>query len=270
MQTRGFTLIELLVVIAIIGLLGTLSTVSFANSREKGRIAKGLGFSAQVLRTTGDELIGRWDFDECSGTTAYDQSGFNNIGTFNGTAAWSTNTPSDKGCALNAGTGGYVTAAGAGSLNIPAGGSVSMCAWMNTSGSASYQGLLAKRLDSLIPPYAYGINFGPGNFQIYTSGGSGVRGFAYTPPSNKWVHICGVISATEPTKLYVDGSLFGSSGAGGGVAMNTANFTIGGSSPGSEQFRGQIEDVRIYSRSLSSMDIHRMYAESAWKYLARY
>lgn len=257
---RGFTLIELLVVIAIIGLLGTMSVVSFSSSREKARLAKGAGFSAQVLRTTGDELIGRWDFDECSGTIAYDQSGFNNNGTLVAGQTWPTNTPTGKGCAVNFnGSTHYVNAGNTPSLNIPTGGSVTMCAWIN-SNKTTYQGLIAKR-DTSAVPYAYGINFFPTNFQIYTSGASGVQGFTYTLPANKWTHFCGVISATEPTKLFVDGSLFGSKGPGGGVAVNGANLTIGASYAGAEYVQGDIDDVRVYARSLTSQDIHQLYAE---------
>lgn len=259
-QQQGFTLIELLVVVAIIGLLGTMSAVSFSSSREKARIAKGLGFSAQVLRTTGDDLIGRWDFEECSGTTAYDQSGYNNNGILVAGQLWTTNTPTGKGCAVSFnGSSHYINAGNGSSLNIPTGGSVTMCAWIY-SNKTTYQGLIAKRDNSAVP-YAYGINFYPTNFQVYTSGASGIQGFTYTLPANKWTHLCGVISSTEPTKLFVDGSLFGAKGPGGGVAMNGANLTIGASYAGAEYTQGDIDDVRVYSRSLTSMDIRQLYAE---------
>lgn len=119
---------------------------------------------------------------------------------------------------------------------------------------------MAKR-DVSATPYAYGINFFPGNFQVYTSGASGVQAFAYTLPANKWTHVCGVISSNEPTKLFIDGSLLGSKGPGGGVAMNSATLAIGASYSSTEFVQGDMDDVRLYARSLTSFDIHKLYAE---------
>ena len=63
-----------------------------------------------------------------------------------------------------------------------------------------------------------------GSFQVYTSGASGIQGFAYNLPAGEWAFICGTMSE-NPTELYVDGELFGGAakGPGGGVAEVPAN-----------------------------------------------
>ena len=99
---KSFTLIELLVVIAIIGVIASIVLVTVKSVREKARIAKGLQFAASVHHALGTYAVGIWDFDEGSGTTANDASGYDNVGTING-ATWTAegDTPSEKGYALS-------------------------------------------------------------------------------------------------------------------------------------------------------------------------
>lgn len=108
------------------------------------------------------------------------------------------------------------------------------------------------------------------NFQVYTSGASGVAEFAYNPPLNTWTYICGVISSTAATTLYVNGKIFGSAGTGGGVLQsNTLNdtspfapFVIGASGSAGEFFNGYIDNVSLYGEALVASNIGALYAES--------
>ena len=59
------------------------------------------------------ELVGYWKFDENTGTTAYDSSGFNNTGTINN-ATW---TSGKCGSGLSFGGNGYVLVPNSTSIN---------------------------------------------------------------------------------------------------------------------------------------------------------
>lgn len=222
--------------------------------------------TAQADITTG--LVGWWKLDEGTSTSAADSSGNANTGTLQGGASWVTpGKIGQAGVSLSSGSSQYVQVANSSSLNIGTG-AVTMCAWVyqfTAIVGASYRSVMAKRDDSLGTAYAYGINYGqpnPGNFQVYTSGTSGIAQFTYSPPVNNWEHMCAIMSSS-PTQLYINGILFATaSGNSGGIATNTASFHIGSSDPPGtaiEFFNGQEDDVRIYSRALTASDIYQLY-----------
>jgi hypothetical protein len=197
-------------------------------------------------------VVGMWLFDDNKGTVATDSSVNKNVGTVKGTAQW---VAGKFGSALQLdGKTGWVDCGDTASMAIPAGGSVTMCAWVNpTVGSvAAWQGIMAKRTAS----YSYGINLVKGNFQIYTSGASGIQSFAYDLPAGQWVHIATTMSK-NPTQLYVNGELFGGAGkgAGGGVALAANGLGIGASGTIGEFFNGIVDDVAIFNTVLTVDDV---------------
>jgi prepilin-type N-terminal cleavage/methylation domain-containing protein len=98
-NSQGFTLIELMVTIAIVGLLVVIALVTFSGQTDKARIAKTLQWSRSIEHLLGADAVGIWTFDEGSGTTAIDSSGYGNDGTIYG-ASYTTDTPSGYGYAL--------------------------------------------------------------------------------------------------------------------------------------------------------------------------
>jgi hypothetical protein len=200
-------------------------------------------------------IVGLWLFDEGSGNTAKDSSGNKNDGAFMGKPAW---VDGKFGKALEFdGSTTSVDCGDTASMAIPTGGSVTMCAWVKPKvGSvAAWQGIMAKRTGS----YSYGINLVTGNFQIYTSGGSGIASFAYDLPKGEWVHIAGIMSK-NPTELYVNGALFGTKGAGGGVTLAANGLRIGASGTIGEVFNGIIDDVAIFNVALAAADIKNIFS----------
>ncbi len=103
-KNKAFTLIELLVAISIIGLLSSIVLVSLKGTREKAKIAKSLEFSHSIQHVLGSEAVGIWSFDEGSGTTAQDSSGYGNTGTIYGGASYTPDTPHSI---VGTGTGKY-------------------------------------------------------------------------------------------------------------------------------------------------------------------
>jgi prepilin-type N-terminal cleavage/methylation domain-containing protein len=233
------------------------------SQKYKKSITGPLGNGIDVVgNNVGSAPGGWWGMDEGTASTTVDLSGNGNNGTWNGTAAGTNGTYYAQGKVgpwagyFNGGN-DYININNSPSLNFTS--AVTMCAWIYptvTPATSTYEGIFAKRLGS---NYAYGINYNATTFQIYTSGSSGIQPFTYTPPVNVWTHICGVISSS-PTALYTNGILFGILGSGGGLSINTFNLTIGASYAGYEPFTGLIDDVRVYNRALSAVEIQSMYS----------
>jgi len=210
-----------------------------------------------------ETCVGMWLFDEGSGNVAKDSSGKGNDGKLVENPKW---VDGKFGKALEFdGAGSYVDCGKGDSLNIPAGGSVTMCAWVNPAvgSTGAWQAIMAKRDGA---SYSYGINLVTNNFQVYTSGASGIQGFAYSLPVNEWVYVCGIISA-DPTELYIDGELFGGAakGPGGGVAEVDANpltiaesFGAKAAFGNAEIFNGVIDEVCVFNVVLSEDDINEI------------
>jgi len=200
-----------------------------------------------------ETCVGLWLFDEGSGDVANDSSGHKNDGKFTGSPKW-VNGKFGKALQLD-GSSASVDCGNTATLDLPTNSAVTMCAWVNSAvgSTGAWQGIMAKRTAN----YSYGINFINTAFQVYSSSGSGVQGWAYLLPKNEWVHIVGIMSK-DPTQLYVNGELFGGAGKGpgGGAFSNAANlFRIGSSGTIGEYFNGIIDDVAVFDVALTADDI---------------
>jgi hypothetical protein len=229
----------LLICVAVLLIVGLLTTSSYADIDPK-------------------TCVGMWLLDEGSGNVAKDSSGNENDGEFVENPKW---VDGKFGKALEFdGVASYVDCGTDESLNIPTGGSVTMCAWVNSKvgSTGAWQAIMAKRDGA---SYSYGINLMTGAFQVYTSGASGVQGFAYNLPIDEWVFVCGTMSE-EPTELYINGELFGTVGPGGGVSAIAQNpltiaesFRAAEAFGNAEIFNGIIDEVAVFNVVLTEDDI---------------
>ena len=268
MKNKSFTLIELLVVIAIIGLLASIVIVNLRGTRSKANIARGLHFSQSVHHALGAYAVGVWSFDEGSGTTANDSSGYGNNGTLANGPVWrcaSTDpnyTPSGQGCSLYFdGENDYVDCGNDASLNITD--AITVSAWVKPTAvelkeifiisKASAYFLDAMRSWSLYP-----------HFYIYPVGASANAAGSNTKlTAGTWNHLVGTYNSADKTiRIYLNGKQTGVTVLADNYKISTSGITLRvGSSYGTNYFNGIIDEVRIYNQELSEAEIQKHYAE---------
>jgi len=257
-KNKGFTLIELLVVIAIVGILSSVVLASLNSAREKGRIAAGKQFSSSIKHSIGDELVGEWDFDQDTVTTAIDSSGLGNNGSYQG-FDFNAREPGIMGMALDFDGSDDV-------VELPnffpdfEVCNLTLSAWSYDKGMPSALG-------------QGGVVSGDSD----NDGSLGWANIQYTDVelrfelrshsmgnvtqingnyANKWIHTALVLDNGK-TYGYIDGALVWTGRDIGCIILR--DWQIG---DWDRNFNGAIDDVQVYSRALTSAQIEQHYAES--------
>ncbi len=263
-KNKAFTLIELLVVIAIIGLLTTLVLVNTSGTRGRARVAKALEYSSQIYNALGSEAVGIWNFDNGTGTIAYDNSGYGNNGTLTNGPLFATDTPY---YVVGSGTGkysmhfdgadDYIVFSNSTSLQVS--NPMSFEFWFKGNGfTGTYQQILWKRYESGGTQgwQAYANNTDNRIGFIIWSNGVATYVYAdYTPTT--WEHFVGTYDGIN-IKIYKNGIIVG-----GPVAcivtplVNTPLIISSATNP----LNGFIDDVRIYGAALTASEIQQHYVE---------
>jgi predicted ribosomally synthesized peptide with SipW-like signal peptide len=215
----------------------------------------GYDINFELTQNKQEEIVGDWHFDENGGTTAYDNSGFENNGTING-ATWASGKYNPA-LSLD-GSNDNVVVDDSDSLKPD---KVTLEAWVKNSGTpGQYKYIAGKR---------YGGGWG--SYHLYTGPSGGLKfyighngGYIASPDAgtgiwdNSWHHITGTYDGSI-VKLYVDGAeIPGGTGATQDIAYNTENFYIGSYGNG-YYFSGLVDEVRVYSQDLSASEILARY-----------
>jgi len=225
-------------------------------------------------------LVGHWKMDEASwsGTTGEvkDSSGNGNDGTAKNGATVSTN-----GRYMNAGdfdgSNDYIDCGGDSIFDLEQG--VTLEAWIYKEPGGGYigqgqDGILCTdkvstysgfnlQLESLVDSkYKIEIGFGDGTGSSSSSRRSKI-GPAVIEQYN-WYHVTGLINGPTNMIIYVNGVDIGGtySGSGGDVVWQSGSCTIGtGWTNLDYNFKGLIDDVRIYNRALTEKEVHSHYLD---------
>jgi hypothetical protein len=208
------------------------------------------------------DLVAHWTLDEGSGAIAADASGNGNTGTISGTAAW---TSGMRGGALSFnGVDDSVSVADAPALRLT--GDCSFAFWMyKTSEAADWQRLLGKGAANA-RNYGLWEEAGAGKrilFQQYdASGGAIVNLYSNTAIEvGAWYHIAGVVSGST-VAIYVNGALDASTTRAGTPVTSADPLTLGYAGFHAK-YPGWLDDVRVYSRTLSAAEISALFAPPA-------
>jgi len=211
-------------------------------------LASMLTVTFTIAPTAGSEngLVGYWKFDEGSGPTASDSSGYNNYGTVYG-ATW---TDGKVGKALSFdGINDYVRIPDSDSLDITE--DLTIAAWVKTSQTGRPSDIFCN-LRQVSPHDGYALEItSTGNVRFYSQEKDLVsKGKINT---GTWKYVVVVLSGTTAT-IYIDGA-FDNSGTVNVPNANDLDQTIAASYTPYYFFNGVIDEVRVYNRALSQSEI---------------
>lgn len=214
-------------------------------------------------------LVAHWALDEAQpGTTAVDSSGFSS----QGTPSANPPTPTKDvppvhfydpySLAFN-GKDQWIDLGNPAILNL--GGPISIAAWVRPSTIDDFHDVVTHGYQ-WNPSYNLALRIFSREYQFTYWDSVDHMASAPAPAEDvgAWVHLCGVFDGAS-YNMYRNGALVGStSNATAPVAASSAIWGIGARAPqntgdASDFLQGQIDDVRIYGRALSSAEVEALY-----------
>jgi Galactose oxidase-like, Early set domain/Concanavalin A-like lectin/glucanases superfamily/Bacterial Ig domain/Glucodextranase, domain B/Kelch motif len=237
----------------------TITVVARDNSTNQNSSTVQITVTYNVTQPTG--LVAAYGFDETSGTTVSDSSGKGNNGTLLNGAVFA---PGKNGNAVRLdGVNDFVNLGNPTSLQIS--GSMTISAWINSSAFPVDDAAVVSKRGNSVAGYQLDttVDTGPRaiGFKLTSSSGSNMIRYGSTALQlNQWYHIAGAYNASNQTMdVYLNGQL--NNGAlVGTITANQQNSNLSaaiGTKPGNTgfEFAGRIDDVRIYNRALTQIEI---------------
>jgi outer membrane protein assembly factor BamB len=231
-------------------------------------IAEAFLFSGQTVFAE-PNLVSHWKFDEGTGTTAYNSAGSNN-GTIAGNPVWVTGRVGAYALDFD-GTGDYVNVGNNSSLDVNA---FTISAWVYRAQSGKNgQTIVDKsRLTSSNGGYTLALNASD-KVLVYLADGPAPSPMFITSnsfPANTWVHVAatfngGTVSSGD-VKVYFNAveQTGTETNYGTSLKSSTRDVYIGtydASTGTTGKWNGVIDDVRIYNRALSAMEVEQIYGD---------
>ncbi|RJR27996.1 hypothetical protein C4561_00630 [candidate division WWE3 bacterium] len=221
-------------------------------------------FGMNIYNQLEQGLVAHWDMDENTGTSVSDSSGnSNNSTTWSGDTGWATGK---YGSSLSFdGTDDGVRVAETASTDLGAtDDSYTVSAWFNTSAEYTDNGTIVNK-NANGPAYPFWLMITNSTervaFRIY-GGNAGYAESSGAYNDGNWHHAVGVRNTnTDKVYLYIDGELISTGDDNTtSVASNDDDISIG-DDPGisGRSFNGQVDEVRIYNRALSSSEVRDLH-----------
>ena len=229
-----------------------MDAVDAAGNRSAKSNASGTTLACSTPTQPGG-LVAAYSFDGGSGSTLTDVSGKGNNGSISG-PSWTT--AGRNGGALNFdGINDLVTVQDAASLDLTTG--MTLEAWVRPTAGTSWRTVVTKEQSNNL---AYGlfsnsdgaypsglVSIGSNPIQDIARGSSAL-------PGSTWTHVASTYDGSQ-LRLFVNGSQVATRAVSGALPNSTNPLQIGGNRVWSEWFQGQIDDVRVYNRSLSAAEL---------------
>jgi beta-galactosidase len=216
-----------------------------------------------------DNLIGYWRLDDGTGSSVvYDSSGRGNDGTLHGVdpgSAWAAGRSQG---ALELAHAGWVRVAPSPSIDSITD-HITLSAWVNPESAVGIDGwatALSRQTGTGNNQHyhiALHAEAQPSLFLITVDGYALIRP-AETVPMGVWTHLAGVYDGAV-ARLYVNGVEAGSQALTGRFGADTTPVILGGngnddSGVPTELFPGRIDEVMLYARALSAIEIGQLAA----------
>jgi methionine-rich copper-binding protein CopC len=206
--------------------------------------------SFQATSTAG--LVAAYTFNEGSGTTLTDSTSNHNNGTISN-ATWAPGRFGGSALSFN-GVNSWVTINSSSSLNLTTG--MTLEAWVNPASLADWSAILLKERTGGLAYALYADN-GAGQppsayVDVSNTDNSAVGGSVL--PLNSWSFLSGTYDGSN-LDIYVNGTLTSTQSVSGNIVSSSNVLRMGGDSIWGEYFKGLIDEVRIYNRSLNQSEI---------------
>ena len=200
-------------------------------------------------------LVAAYSFDEGTGAGVSDVSGSRNNGTASGTT-WSANGRFGK--ALSFGSSAMVTIPDSASLHLTSG--MTLEAWVNPASlNGSWMNLIFKpngNPSTTNPSYLLqGCSPSASAPSVYINAATSNLTAPVALPVNTWSHVAATYDGLT-LNFFINGLLVATRVQTGAMTPSTDALTIGGNSYSGQNWTGLMDEVRIYNRALSAVEIH--------------
>jgi hypothetical protein len=198
--------------------------------------------------------VAAYSFDEGTGTTVEDLSGHGHTATIEG-AEWTPHGHYGSGMQFSAEAESMLSIADADDLDMTE--EFTLEAWVRPESEAEWQTLFAKE-DSASPNYSYLLYARDHDARLAAHFDDGEKEHELTSEpaalrQRAWAHVALTFDGAR-ARLYIDGELVKACSA-PELPATDGELAIGGNSVWGEYFDGRIDEVRIYDRVLSEVEV---------------
>jgi RHS repeat-associated protein/uncharacterized repeat protein (TIGR01451 family) len=206
-------------------------------------------------------LMGYWPLDAITTNTVADSSGNNHPGTVSAQVFLDPNGHTSNALRFD-GLIGRVTISG--DADNSGSNSFTISAWVKPHEIPAGRVTRIIEKSSVSISHIYSLVFDTnGQLQFRVSGVTPGYVSGPTLPLDQWSHVVAVYQKSAgQLRLYVDNNLVATAQVTGTRATNSGSIVLGSFSY-DERFNGSIDEVRLYSRSLTSIEIGLLYGDTA-------